>query len=90
MIRLLLSLLALILGLVVPGMAEARVYGVCETEIGAAAETAREAPVVAPQAMALITRPGTPGLFHEAPLTPRTTNAPAPATVLIGIDRAHA
>jgi len=88
MIRLLLSLLALLTGATVPGMAQAGDFAGSSTEIGARAETGQQPCAEAAQLQA-------PGAFAAVPATrepaPAAGEYPAPrvATVLIGIDRAH-
>jgi hypothetical protein len=88
MIRLLLSLLALLTGATVPGMAQACDFAGSSTEIGASADAGQQASAEAVQ-------PQAPGAFAALPATrepmPAASEYPAPrvATVLIGIDRAR-
>lgn len=88
MIRLLLSLLALLTGATVPGMAQACDFAGSNTEIGARAEAGQQAAAEASQPLA-------PGAFAAEPARWQTTPAarefaaPRVATVLVGIDRAR-
>ena len=90
MLRFLLSLLALVSGLAVPGTADARAYGPCETEIGARVEAPAEAPVAVSHAAVLSARQPSPRPLLETPVDWLAAGyAPAIPAVLIGIDRAR-
>ena len=90
MLRFLLSLLALVSGLAVPGMADARVFGPCGTQIGAAAELNAEAQASTAQIGA---QPGQRPAQSLQSLVPALAYTPASVTaaptVLIGSDRAR-
>ena len=90
MIRLLLSLLAMVSGLAVQGMpAQARLCGACETEIGAQAP-ARASAQVAVRVTALAIGQRTPSTRSVSPaLRLPAAFVVARPGVLIGIDRAR-
>ncbi|MBU6266392.1 MAG: hypothetical protein KGN34_02545 [Sphingomonadales bacterium] len=88
MLRFLLSLLALISGLAVPGMAEARLYGPSETEIGAPANPVQAAPAEARHAALIPARPCF-RLRRGIPVVRPGLAFAVPAPVLVGIDRAR-
>ena len=87
MIRLLLSLLALITGVTVPGMAQACDFAGSSTEIGAQADAGEQASVETAQPQVLPTF-AAPASREVAPAV-RAFTAPRAPTVLIGIDRAR-
>ena len=90
MLRFLLSVLALVSGLAVPGTADARAFGPCETEIGARVEIGAEAQATVAHAAVLSARRPSPRLQPETPVVWLSTDfAPAIPAVLIGIDRAR-
>ncbi|MDE2405428.1 MAG: hypothetical protein KGM17_12240 [Sphingomonadales bacterium] len=88
MLRFLLSLLALVSGLAVPGMADARAFGASETEIGVLADAVPPAPAEAAHAALLPARPSA-GPAQRIRVVRPTLAVAAPAPVLIGIDRAR-
>lgn len=88
MLRFLLSLLALVSGLAVPGMAEARLYGPSETEIGARAEVAEAAPAEDLRIALAAPRPQARPLRSIPVVRPGLAYV-SPAPVHIGIDRAR-
>jgi hypothetical protein len=88
MIRLLLSLLALLTGATVPGMAQACDFAGSGTEIGARAEAGQQASAEAVQPQAPSAFAAVPAI-REPTQVARELAAPRVATVLIGIDRAR-
>jgi len=88
MLRFLLSLLALVSGLAVPGMAEARLYGPSETEIGVLAEVAQAAPAEVRSVAQVMPRPQARPLRSLPVIRPGLAYV-SPAPVHIGIDRAR-
>ena len=88
MIRLLLSLLALITGVAVPGMAQARDFGACGTEIGAQAEVGQAAAAEVVQPARCVALAVAPTPLESEPRW-REATGPVIRPVLIGIDRAR-